>query len=397
MSHRPIARSPDLAQLLADGYNLSVKGGHLVVRDIPYVNTAKLIQRGVLITPLNMTGGVAGTPVDHTMYFAGEYPCDQHGNPLEAIRNNSNTVELAPGLSADHYFSAKPPKGNYDDYHHKFVTYAALISAHAQALDASAVPNPGGFVPASDEGDSVFHYMDTASPRAEIVAITAKLERRKVVIIGLGGTGGYVLDQVAKTPVEEVHLYDGDTFKQHNAFRAPGAASVKDLEQQPEPLKVHYFAQMYGHMRKGIVAHPSYVTAENIDELRDADFVFLCIDDGAAKEMIVRSLEAFDISFIDAGMGIYRQNSALAGILRVTTSTPSRRTHVWENRRISFAKPDDENDYNRNIQVADLNALNAILAVIRWKKLWGFYVDLEREFHSTYTIDGNTIDNEDSE
>src|SRR5690606_5882748 len=119
--------------------------------------------------------------------------------------------------------------------------------------------------------------------------------------------------------------------------------------------------------------------------------------DGAAKETIVRSLEAFDISFIDAGMGIYRQNSALAGILRVTTSTPNRRTHVWDNRRISFAKPDDENDYNRNIQVADLNALNAILSVIRWKKLWGFYVDLEREFHSTYTIDGNTIDNEDSE
>ena len=53
-------------------------------------------------------------------------------------------------------------------------------------------------------------------------------------------------------------------------------------------------------------------------------------------------------------------------------------------------------NYARNIQIADLNALNAILAVIKWKKLFGFYVDLEREHHSTYTINGNVLMNEDS-
>lgn len=397
MSRRPIARSPHLAQLLAEGYNISVKAGHLVVRDVPYVNAEKSIQYGTLITALNLAGDVARQPHDHTMYFAGEYPCDRHGNPLEAIRNNSNTVQLAPGVTADHYFSAKPPKGNYDDYYQKVVTYAALLSGPAQSIDPSAKPNAGGFVAATDDDDSVFHYLDTASPRAEIAAITAKLERRKIVIIGVGGTGSYVLDQVAKTPVEQIHLYDGDTFKQHNAFRAPGAAAVEDLEQQPEPFKVNYFAKMYGRMRKGITPHATHVTPENVSEISDADFVFLCIDDGGAKETIVRSLEAFGVSFIDAGMGIYRQDSALAGVLRVTTSTPQQRTHVWDKRRISFAKPDDDNDYNRNIQVADLNALNAVLAVIRWKKLWGFYIDLEGEFHSTYTIDGNTIDNDDSQ
>jgi hypothetical protein len=46
--------------------------------------------------------------------------------------------------------------------------------------------------------------------------------------------------------------------------------------------------------------------------------------------------------------------------------------------------------------VADLNALNAALAVIRWKKLFGFYSDLEEEHHSVYVIDGNSIANEDS-
>ena len=35
-------------------------------------------------------------------------------------------------------------------------------------------------------------------------------------------------------------------------------------------------------------------------------------------------------------------------------------------------------------------------AVIKWKKLFGFYADLEHEHHSAYTIDGNHLTNEDS-
>jgi tRNA A37 threonylcarbamoyladenosine dehydratase len=46
----------------------------------------------------------------------------------------------------------------------------------------------------------------------------------------MGGTGSYILDLVAKTAVMEIHLFDGDDFNQHNAFRAPGAASLEDLE-----------------------------------------------------------------------------------------------------------------------------------------------------------------------
>jgi hypothetical protein len=43
--------------------------------------------------------------------------------------------------------------------------------------------------------------------------------------------------------------------------------------------------------------------------------------------------------------------------------------------------------------VADLNAINATLVVIKWKKIRGFYRDLEREHHCTYTTDGNMLIN----
>lgn len=62
--------------------------------------------------------------------------------------------------------------------------------------------------------------------------------------------------------------------------------------------------------------------------------------------------------------------------------------HVPE--RIPFDEgPADE--YRTNIQIAELNMLNAAFAVIKWKKLWGIYDDLEKEHHSTYTIDVNML------
>ena len=64
-------------------------------------------------------------------------------------------------------------------------------------------------------------------------------------------------------------------------------------------------------------------------------------------------------------------------------------------KRISFSDDADRNEYDVNIQIADLNALNAALAVIKWKKLFGFYQDLDHEHHSTYTIGGNMLLNED--
>ena len=65
----------------------------------------------------------------------------------------------------------------------------------------------------------------------------------KIGIIGLGGTGSYILDFIAKTYVGEIHLYDSDKVLQHNAFRAPGAPSLQKLN---EPvLKVDYLYNIY--------------------------------------------------------------------------------------------------------------------------------------------------------
>ena len=57
------------------------------------------------------------------------------------------------------------------------------------------------------------------------------------------------------------------------------------------------------------------------------DFVFLCVDKGSAKKLIVEKLEEFNVPFIDVGMGIQLNNGSLGGIVRVTTSTEKNRDH----------------------------------------------------------------------
>lgn len=392
MSLRLINRSPDLKKLRDEGYDIEIRSGHLLVKDVPYVNSKREIKRGTLVAKLCLANDVTIRPDDHVAFFEGEYPCDKDGVRIARIENQSQRKALAIDLFVDHTFSAKPLNGPYEDYHAKITTYVAILSGPAQTINPAADARTFPVITAKED-ESVFNYIDTASSRAEINVVSAKLEIDRVGIVGLGGTGAYVFDLVAKTHVKEIHLFDGDTFFQHNAFRSPGAASGEELEQKLP--KTEYFFRTYSKMRRGIFSHPIYIDASNVEQLRDMKFMFLCFDAGKAKELVVESLEKFGVHFVDVGMGVYLSGDSLGGILKTTTSTPMQRDHVRAKNRIAFSAGDGNNEYDRNIQIADLNALNASLAVIKWKKLFGFYHDFEKEHHCTYTIDGNKLVNED--
>jgi hypothetical protein len=389
MSQKLINLSPDLKRLRDEGYFIQIRGGLLVMRDVPYVNAQAKVCIGTLISSLNVAGEVTRTPDTHVAYFDGEFPCGSDGKPLHQIAHQSTAMDLGNGVKAQHSFSSKPATG-YTDYYHKMTTYAAILAGPAEVLKPGVSPRT--FRTPEDEENSVFNYTETASDRVGIGALTALLASERVAIIGLGGTGSYVLDFVAKTPVREIRIIDGDEFLQHNAFRAPGAPTIDELREAPK--KVDYLKNVYSKMHRGIIAHAVAVDGSNLNLLDGITFAFICMDAGETKRLVVQKLEALGVSFVEVGMGLELVDGSLGGILRVTASTPDKRNHVHEG-RISFTGGADENIYSSNIQVADLNALNAVMAIIKWKKIKGFYRDLEREHHSTYTTDGNMLLNGD--
>lgn len=386
MSRRPTARSPELQRLLEAGFEARLQSSYLVVENVPYVTPGGTIARGTLISEFAETSVVPST---HVAYWTGEHPCDRHGEPIAAIRHGSAHQVLAQGLEVDHSFSGKK-RGGYESYLDKVENYVRIISGPAQAIDPTLSAKGAG-VRRVRGTRSPFRYTDSASTRAEIVLLSERLSRGRVAIVGVGGTGSYVLDLVAKTPVPEIHLFDGDVLRQHNAFRAPGAASFRELAAYPQ--KVHYWASRYGCMHRGIVAHDTFIDGSNVELLSGFAFAFLCLDAGSDRGTIIEHLEAEGIPFIDIGIGLQRAAAGnLVGIVRVTTSTPEKRDHV--RKRVPYSSS-EANEYSRNIQVADLNMLAAAFAVQRWKKHLGFYRDDGREHNSQLAISDNHLWHED--
>lgn len=397
MSQRLINLNPELKRLRDEGYNVHCKDSFLIVDDVPYVAADKTIKRGRMVTPLPLSGETVNPVSCHIMYFSGEYPCDAKGAPLKDLKCGDGCSHLA-GLSTNLSFSCKlmddkNQMRQYTNFYEKVTTYVWLFANPAISIDPTADPRTSPPYETTED-ESVFCYLDTASSRAGISAISAKLEGQRIAIIGLGGTGSYILDLVAKTPVKEIHLFDGDEFQNHNAFRAPGAASFEQVASRPK--KVEHFAANYSKFRRGIISHVEMLNESNIDSIQGMDFAFLAIDSGTAKKLILAKLDEIGIPFIDVGMGLYvNDEQKVYGMLRVATSTPAKRDHITALNRIPTAENDADNIYGTNIQVADLNCLNACLAVIKWKKLFGFYADLDEEHFSTYTVDGNHLRNED--
>ena len=397
MSQKLVSLNSDLSRLRADGLDITIsKSKHLLVRGVPYVNAAREIKQGIIASVLDLAGETTVPPESHVVFFAGEPPCDEHGTVLPGVSQNTNTA-LGEGLSPNHQISRKPTigptPGKYADFYEKIKTYIAIICNPAQAVDQTVTPYIYPIVMPEEDDDSVFNFLDTATTKAGIVAANRKLEGLKIAIIGVGGTGSYVLDFVAKTPVAEIHLFDYDVFLNHNAFRCPGSPVLDELNKKKK--KVDYLNEIYSRMRKGIVTHDYPVDERAIEQLRNLSFVFICIDKGSGKRLIVERLQEWSIPFIDVGMGIQLgEDNTLGGIITVTTSTANKQNHVRN--RTAFSDGEAVNEYSQNVHISELNALNAALAVIKWKKIFGYYDDVVKEHYCAYTIRSNQLISEDT-
>lgn len=376
MSVAVISRNPDLKKLQDEGYELEVCEGCAIIRNVPYLDSSKSVQYGLLVSPLNMSGELIHYDNDHTIHFQGTTPHRASGEALNALILNHAKRAYA-GISTNMQFSNKPAAG-FRNYYEKFTHYIRILTAEAQAIDPSVTATTFRKVVFCD--DSPFVYADTNASRGGIMADTDKFKTLKIAIVGLGGTGSYVLDQVAKTPVAEIHLFDGDVLCQHNAFRAPGAPGIGVFEKQEH--KADYFRSIYGHMHTHIVSHPYYLDEGNANELRDMDFVFITMDSGASKQAVVNQLKTENISFVDCGIDVTHSMDKIIGMTRSTLIENADSAAI--DKFISFEEA-DKDLYQSNIQIADLNAFCAITAVIQWKKHCGFYLDNVHKENSVFT------------
>ncbi len=261
-------------------------------------------------------------------------------------------------------------------------------------------------VAASEHGEAVtftesgpFKIPNTFEARAAIRPIQDRIRRQRIAVIGLGGTGSYILDLIAKTPVAEIHLLDADNVDWHNLMRAPGAPTEEEIEALRGDLvdKVGYYHRKYDPLRDGVVPHATRVDGPQVLDVlledHPIDFAFVCIDqradgDSARQDAVYRALSETRIPFVDSGVSITLQDGVVTGA--VTTSFYEAGSNLWEN-AIPDARIVGGQIGYRNVQLPEVNALAASLAVMEWRRRSGQYASESTSFFHKFRLETPVI------
>lgn len=370
----------DIRRLLEKGYALRVDGLHLVVRDIPYLDDKLALQTGAIVCKLVPIDKVRVRQDNHQIYFAGSAPYGLNGQLIPNLGGGEITIPLnKTDVVVQRSFSNKPKNG-FANFFDKVEHYVRVISGPAIERYKA---NPLTFRIDPDViGKSVFKFQDALSSLAEISDLASAFKDEVIVIIGLGGTGSYVLDYMVKTPVKEIRAFDGDAYYVHNAFRSPGRLDEANLGKG----KAEIYNARYDNFREGLKLQQKYIDRTSAADLEGATFAFVCVDKGSARAEIFELLISLKIPFVDVGLGLNRKQGPLAGTIRTTYYSSQNAENV---RDLKLAEMVDDPDgiYRRSVQVSELNALNAAIAVIRYKQLKGFYLNDNRLFHLLMSIE----------
>lgn len=131
------------------------------------------------------------------------------------------------------------------------------------------------------------------------------------------------------------------------------------------------------------------MTPENIEQLASYDFVFIALDHGPSRELIANWLSARGIPFVDCGMGLNRAPVGLNGVVRITGVDRMAYEKTAHTVHLPSADPEG-GEYRKQGQIAELNALNATLAVIRFKQHMGIYDRIDEA--PSYIFETSTFD-----
>ena len=384
-----VSRNQDIAKLVEKGYAVTFDSGWMILRDIPYLDQHRELHWGAIATKLVPVDG-AGlvTQEDHTILFAGAHPCGLDGLTIPAIDAGKHELQLSSACAdvvVQRRFSNKPIVGGvhqgFANFFDKIESYVGIIAGPAMEVYPERA-KPFTFRSVEDAPEpSVFRYQDSLTSKAEISDLSNKLQDDIIAIIGLGGTGAYTLDFMVKTPVREIRGFDGDDFHVHNAYRSPGQLDEKELGLR----KAAVYQGRYESFRDGVRLVSQYVDADSTSAFEGVTFAFVCVDKGSSRSGIFDLLIGLGIPFIDVGMGLKRAGGPLSGMLRATYFPPDKAQSM---RKKGLAEMHDgpENLYRTNVQIAELNAFNAALAVMRFKQLRGFYTAAESLSHLLFDL-----------
>ena len=360
----------------------------------------------VVGVPCLLKDGTVSTCSIATSYdTADRRPTEQIGNAVHAVRitiaeERDGLVYQADGTPIGNHlagdgktWSAISIHKGWSGHPEKDATANDLIHRYAKRIIGAVAK--AGYSNVSFLTDSgPFRFPNTFEARAAIGPLQDRIRQQSIAIIGLGGTGAYLLDLIAKTPVLAIHGLDDDNMEWHNFMRAPGAPTNDELRQQEPLSKVKYYESRYTSLRERIHLHPTRVddptTFHQFLSDHPIDFAFVCTGPSAIgrQDVIYCTLSERAIPFIDSGVNITVDEDGIKGA--VTTSFYEAGSMEWRGAIPTSRVHGDFLGY-RNVQLPEVNALAASLAVIEWRRRTAQYASKDTSFLHKVRLETPTI------
>jgi molybdopterin/thiamine biosynthesis adenylyltransferase/proteasome lid subunit RPN8/RPN11 len=157
------------------------------------------------------------------------------------------------------------------------------------------------------------------------------LQSLHIGIIGAGGTGSAVAEQLTRLGVGMLSIFDGDKFDPTNVNRLYGSSTRDGSRPKAEVVMEHL--NRIGLSAK-INAINEAITQESVAKhLRGCDLIFGCTDKEAPRAILVKLALRYLIPIIDLGVVIHSANGSITDVIgRVTTVFPGEACLFCRNR-----------------------------------------------------------------
>jgi molybdopterin/thiamine biosynthesis adenylyltransferase len=130
------------------------------------------------------------------------------------------------------------------------------------------------------------------------------IKRETVGIVGLGGLGAHVVQQLSYLGVENLVLIDFDTIEEHNLNRLVGAG-YKDIGKAKVDIAEKAILSINPNVGKMVRKIKGCIrTQEALNALTGVDVIFGCVDRDAPRLVMTELASAYLIPYIDCGTGI---------------------------------------------------------------------------------------------
>lgn len=139
-----------------------------------------------------------------------------------------------------------------------------------------------------------------------------KLEQLKIAIIGLGGTGAIVAQELVHLGIRDFILVDPDVLEVTNLNRVPNAAAP-DVGKQKTEIAARYIRTIAKNAEIRCIDE-DVIKTETARRLLDADILFGCTDSHGSRAVLQQIAYQYMIPFIDMGVSLVAKEGAMTHV-----------------------------------------------------------------------------------